>query len=309
MKILFFGRGAVGTQYAWALEKAGHNVEFYVREGRAAQYGSHVNLEILDARRSKKNRLVKEKWPIVLHENISADHDYDLIFVSANAEQIPSIVQYLTPRIGKATVLFIGNFWADLQKSAQPLPENQVIWGFPGCGGGAEENTIYGGLYKTVYLGASESTPSKRELALQKLFMDAGFSVTLHSDFQSWLRNHFISNVAMEIEVLKSGSFASVASSQEALTGMIRNTREMIPVLKATSTKLDTITKAMSIIPPKMFGFLMKNFVFSPQSMPYALMQHNHYKVGAAVKEVILEARKYGIKAPRLYAVESLIER
>jgi hypothetical protein len=26
MKILFFGRGVVGTQYAWAFENAGHTV-------------------------------------------------------------------------------------------------------------------------------------------------------------------------------------------------------------------------------------------------------------------------------------------
>lgn len=31
MKILIFGRGVIATQYAWALEKVGHTVEFYVR--------------------------------------------------------------------------------------------------------------------------------------------------------------------------------------------------------------------------------------------------------------------------------------
>jgi 2-dehydropantoate 2-reductase len=48
MKILFFGRGVIGTQYAWAFGKAGHTVEFYVREGRKTQYGSYVNLEQWD---------------------------------------------------------------------------------------------------------------------------------------------------------------------------------------------------------------------------------------------------------------------
>ena len=41
--------------------------------------------------------------------------------------------------------------------------------------------------------------------------------------------------------------------------------------------------------------------------MSYALVAHNHFKVGYAVQEVITDARKYGIKAPRLYDVESLI--
>jgi 2-dehydropantoate 2-reductase len=45
MKILIFGRGVIGTLYGWALEKAGHSVEFYVRPGRAAEYGSVLPLK------------------------------------------------------------------------------------------------------------------------------------------------------------------------------------------------------------------------------------------------------------------------
>ncbi|MDR1643445.1 MAG: ketopantoate reductase family protein [Clostridiales bacterium] len=307
MKILFFGRGAIGTQYAWALEKAGHTVEFYVREGRKAQYGSHVNLEILDARRGKKDRLVKEKWPIVIHEDIPSNHNYDLIFVSVNPEQITSSVEYLAPRIGNASVLFIGNFWRDIKQAAHPIPLNQVVWGFPGCGGGCEGNTIYGGLYKTINFGLFESEPSARDIEIHKLFADAGFKVALHRDFQSWLMNHFVSNAAMEMEVLKSGSFEKVSMSKEALAGVNSNTKEMIPILKAKGVRLDTLTKAMGVLPPRAVGSLMKNLVFSPNSMPFALMKHNHYKVGAAVQEIISEARKYNIQAPRLFEAERLI--
>jgi 2-dehydropantoate 2-reductase len=306
MKILFFGRGVVGTQYAWAFEKAGHTVEFYVREDRKAQYGSHVNLEILDARRSKKDRRITEKWSILTHESIQENHDYDLIIVSVNAEQVPDAVKYLAPRVGNASVLIIGNFWQDIRKAAHPIPFGQVVWGFPGCGGGFEGNTLYGGLYKTVYFGTFESEPTKRESAIHKLFTDAGFKAAIHKDFQSWLRNHFVSNVAMEIEVLKSGSFESAISSREALVGIACNMKEMLSVLKATDTKLDPSTRLMSFLPPEIVGFLMSK-VFSPKSMPYALVKHNHYKVGSAVQEIISEARKHGVKAPRLYAVESLI--
>ena len=307
MKILFFGRGAIGTQYAWAFEKAGHTVEFYVREGRKEQYGSYVNLELLDARRIKKDRLVKEKWSIVTHENIKENHDYDLIFVSVNPEQVSSAVKYLAPRVGNATVLFICNFWQDIQKSVHPIPLSQVVWGFPGCGGGFEGNTLYGGLYKTVHFGIFESEPSKRDLENHKLFTGIGFKVVVHKDFQSWLRNHYALNAAMEVEVLKSGSFKRVSSSHEALIGIGRNMKEMIPVLKAKGSKPDFMTKVVGNLPPRVVGFLMSNVVYSPKSMPYALQAHNHYKVGYAVQEVISEARTHGIKAPRLYDVESLI--
>lgn len=57
----------------------------------------------------------------------------------------------------------------------------------------------------------------------------------------------------------------------------------------------------------KWLVFFLSKLVFSPESMSYALVEHNHYKVGYAVNEVIAEARKQGISAPRLYAVERII--
>jgi ketopantoate reductase len=38
MKILMFGQGVISVLYGWALEKAGHTVEFYVRPDRPVQY-------------------------------------------------------------------------------------------------------------------------------------------------------------------------------------------------------------------------------------------------------------------------------
>lgn len=307
MKILFLGRGVIGTQYAWAFENAGHTVEFYVREGRKAQYGSHVNLELWDTRRSKKDRLVIEKWPIVTHEEINENHDYDLIFMSVNPEQVSSVVKYLAPRVGNATVLFFNNFWQDPQSAVQPIPLSQVVFGFPGAGGGFEGNKLYGGLYKTVQFGTFESEPTNRDLEVRSLFVGAGFKIRVQKDVQSWLWNHFALNAAMEVEVLKSGSFEKVISSHEALVGIGRNMKDILPVLKAKGSNLDVITKVVSNLPPRAVGFLMHNVVFSPKSMPYALVAHNHYKVGYAVQEIISEARKRGIKVPRLYEVEKLI--
>lgn len=67
------------------------------------------------------------------------------------------------------------------------------------------------------------------------------------------------------------------------------------------------MTIVLSSLPPKAVGFIMAHVVFSPDSMAYALMVHNHFKVGYAVQEIITAARKYGVKVPRLYEVENLI--
>lgn len=306
MKILFFGRGVIGTQYAWAFENAGHTVEFYVRKGRKEQYSSHVNLEIWDTRRSKKYRIVKEKWPIVTHEEIKENHDYDLIFLSVNPEQVSSAITFLAPRVGNATVLFFCNFWQDPQLAVHPIPLDQIVWGFPGGGGGFEGNTLYGGVYKTVQFLKFQSEPSKRDLEVRKLFTDAGFKVAVHKDAQSWLWNHYAFNVAMEIEVLKSGSFEKVVNSRSALDGIGSNIKEIIQVLKAKGSKIGIMTRMFGALPPRAVGLIMSS-VMSPSGISYALVKHNHFQVGYAVREVIADARRYGINATRLYAVEGLI--
>ena len=70
MKILIFGRGVISTQYAWAFEKAGHQVEFYVRPGRKNELGETVSLNLLDARKKMRGVTVKENWKISMIEDL-----------------------------------------------------------------------------------------------------------------------------------------------------------------------------------------------------------------------------------------------
>jgi 2-dehydropantoate 2-reductase len=91
----------IGTLYAWALEKAGHSVEFYVRPGRAAEYGSVLPLKLYDARTKLKGELVEENWAIRMREDLPADHDYELILVSVQHYHFEDVSAFLGPRVGE----------------------------------------------------------------------------------------------------------------------------------------------------------------------------------------------------------------
>ena len=137
MKILMFGRGVISTLYGWALDKAGNDVDFYVRPGRAVDFGQSVDLDIRDGRKkSLKGAPVTGPWPIKLREDLEADHDYDLIIVSVNHDQLETVVDYLSTRVGRATVLIFNNIWAEPAAAIRSLPRDHVVWGFPGGGGG-----------------------------------------------------------------------------------------------------------------------------------------------------------------------------
>ncbi|MCO5387543.1 MAG: hypothetical protein NHB14_19220 [Desulfosporosinus sp.] len=66
------------------MEKTGNEIEFYVRPGKAAQYGPYVDLDMFDGRKKDKGGKIIEKWAIKMREEVSPEHDFDLIIVSVN---------------------------------------------------------------------------------------------------------------------------------------------------------------------------------------------------------------------------------
>src|SRR3954464_2887013 len=88
MKILLFGRGAIATISGWTLEQAGHDVEFYVRPGRAAVYGAAITLDLIVMRHRVWGQRVVQQWPVRYREELEPDHDFDLILLSVSHHRL-----------------------------------------------------------------------------------------------------------------------------------------------------------------------------------------------------------------------------
>lgn len=298
MRILFFGRGVISTQYAWAFEKAGHTVEFYVRKGRKESFGSHITLEMWDARRGKQ--LIQESWKVKLHEEVSPN--YDLIIASVNTKQLPEAAQLLSTTAGNTPILIFNNIWQDLKSSILPLSMNNVVFGFPGAGGGIEDNKLRGGFLKMIFLEKPRVGTEQINNKFKELFESAHFKINWIKDMQSWLWNHFAMNAAMETEVLKRGSFPALMNHRESFANVGKNMREMAPVLKARGAKMDAITLLLTKIPSALLGTLFNKVIFAKGSLPRLFIEYNNSKAGFAVQEVVREAKKLGIPSPRLTA-------
>ena len=113
MKIQMFGRGVIASVYGWALERAGHDVEFDVRPGRGATYGDSIDLDLLDARRRVWGQRIVQSWPMCSREALTPDHDFDLIVLSVPHHRLTEAAAFLTSRVGKARVLVFSNIWSE----------------------------------------------------------------------------------------------------------------------------------------------------------------------------------------------------
>jgi 2-dehydropantoate 2-reductase len=180
VKILMFGRGVIATIYGWALRQAGHDVEFYVRPGRAETYGDAVDLDLFDMRRRVWGQRVAEKWPVRYREALEPDHDFDLIVLSVPHHRLAGATAFLAPCVGQATVLIFGNLWTEPLAAIGTLPADQIAWGFPQAGGGfGADGVLHGALLPSVIFGTLDRPPTNRERAVRQAFREARLRIGL----------------------------------------------------------------------------------------------------------------------------------
>lgn len=230
--------------------------------------------------------------------------------MSVNSHQIRDVVSYLAPRVGNATVLFFNNFWVDPIDAIFPIPLNQVVWGFPGAGGGFDKDgTLKGGFMKSVFFGTFGTALSERDIKIRKLFVNTGFKISEQKDFRSWLWNHYALNAAMESAMIKVGGFKEMFDSPESLASIGVNIREMITLLKVRGSKIDISTRIFANTPSRVLGFVLKNIVFKEGSLINKMMIDNTSKIGYSYRDVLLEARKLNVSMPNLEATKHFFDK
>ncbi|TDD60270.1 ketopantoate reductase [Kribbella antibiotica] len=310
MKVLMFGRGVIATIYGWTLAQAGHDVEFYVRPGRAATYGDTISLDLLDTRHKIRGERILETWPVRYREDLEPDHDFDLIVLSVAHYQLPEATTFLAPRVGNATVLVFGNIWADPLTAIGDLPIDQIAWGFPQAGGGfGPDDTLRGALLRSVIFGTIDRPLTNRELAVRRTFREAGLRINEKTNLRGWLWIHFVSDTGLFAQAVRIGSLADLAGSPKELRQAILTARELLPLLEArgvdlrehranllqfrlpawlTSSLLAALTKHIALI----------RMSFEAHSDPHAQEPRE------VCRDTLTEARRLGIPTPHLEAAE-----
>lgn len=307
MRILMIGRGVIATLYGVALQAAGNDVEFYVRPGRAVEYGSEVQTDIVDARSAALGRRIRRTYPIRLCESIGQDEGFDLIILSVAHHRLMAAAADLAPRIGNATVLVFGNVWEEPLAAVSPLPADQVVFGFPQAGGGFDGNGIlHGALFRTVSLDAENGRPSSRKSALQAAFHQAGFTVREQSDMRGWLWLHFIFDAGMHAQGIRFGGLAGLIGNRQGFRDGLRIIRELLPML--TARGVDIGRHRSTVLPYQFPALSAAAMAWATARFPIAqasLAAHtdpNASESRAVLRDTIGAARRLGVPTPRLDA-------
>lgn len=305
MRILMFGRGVIATIYGQVLQAAGHDVEFYVRPGRAAEYGDEVQMDVIDARRRLLGQRIHESFRTSLRESVGPGDGFDLIVLSVGHHRLAEAAAFLAPRIGEATVLVFGNIWEEPIAAVAPLAADQVVFGFPMAGGGfGDDGVLHGGLLRSVIIGTAAASPSRREMEVQAVFRQAGLAVREEKDMRGWLLVHFVSDAGMFAQAVRSGSLAKMVGDRRAFRDAFLTSRELLPLLEARGVNLRQHRGVL--LQYRLPGLVAAITAWATTRIPIlraSLAAHTDpdaTEPRAVLEDTLREARRLDIHAPRL---------
>lgn len=310
MKILMFGRGVIASAYGWALAHAGHEVDFYVRPGRAAVYGDSIDLDLLALHRRPWGERIVESWPVRYQEELAPDAGYDLIVVSVSHHRLAEAASFLAPRIGGATVLIFSNLWAEPLDAVAPLPAERLAWGFPGGGGGfGNDGVLHATLSPAVVFGTLGQPPTPREQAVRRVFRSAGFAISEQKDIRGWLWIHFAFNAGMHSQGVRLGSLSKLVGAPRDLRDALLAARELLPVVQKRGIDLRRHRTAVLPfrVPAGMAAGLMSWLITHVKAARMSL-ENQTDQTAAEPREIcrdaLADARRFGVPVPRLEAAE-----
>jgi len=305
MKILMFGRGVIATVYGQVLQEGGHQVEFLVRPGRAAEYGDEVRTDVMDARRSPLGRRVRGSVATRLREDLGSADGFDLVVLSVGHHRLEEAAAYLAPRIGDATVLVFGNVWGEPLAATAPLPGDQVVFGFPQAGGGfGPDGVLHGALFRSIVLEASGRAAGRRGQLVRAAFRQAGIGAREEEDMRGWLLLHFATDAGMFSRARAAGGLARMVGDPRALRDAFLASRELLPVLEARG--VDLRRHVAATLPWRLPGLTAWMLAAATVLVPIARVSlAAHTDPDAAEHRAVLEdarstARQLGIPTPRL---------
>lgn len=98
----------IGTTYAYAFQKAGHQVEHVLRDSKKNNVPKELLVDLLDGRYHSKGENKHDTYEVHVAE---ADSEYDFIFLSVRHGFVKEAVETLRKNNIKGTLVFFCNFW------------------------------------------------------------------------------------------------------------------------------------------------------------------------------------------------------
>ena len=309
MRIAILGLGVIGTIYAYAFQKAGHQVDHVLRESKKSTAPNVLTVDLLDGRHVSKGENKQDTYAVHVAE---AHAEYDFIFISVRHGFVKEAVETLRENQIKGTLVFFCNFWNTREEVEKWAGEYDYILAFPTAGGHMNKDHLDGVLFDHLMLEGEQKAQISNYVDLAALLASADLKWEVPHDMVEWIWIHMAINAGVTSTAARSGNLENpeelalnLMNSSSELSLAIKAIREALKVVEARGVNLK-LYKAELLpykIPTWIAGKAMK-VMFAKNELTRKIMTlHNDKQdIFYCCKSVYKTGQELGVEMPILKA-------
>ena len=231
MKILVIGLGTIGSIYGYVFQKAGHEVEHYLRKDSPKVAVKQLQVDLLDGRAEKDGIQSCDVYQV----KHCSSKTYDFIFVSIPSGGLTSVIDSLAADGISGTLILACGIWEDRAYVDKLVKGYSYILGYPVAGGNIRDNRLICCLFDHFMLERKEKAAISNYEKLAKLFADCQIQLEQPYDMLEWIWLHMGINAGVISVMGKSGDVKDTAAAAEQLMDSIQYLKEAVKTIRETS--------------------------------------------------------------------------
>ncbi len=308
MKIGILGLGVIGTTYAYAFQKAGHEIYHIVRENRRASAPSDISVHILDGRYDPKGEEKDDNYHVTIARPGEA---YDFILISVASGKLADALKTITDNDLNGTLILFCNLWDERKDIEAVLEDRPYIMGFPTAGGHMENGYLNCVLFDHIMLeGRNKSSiPNYDDLIM--LLDSADIKQEIPYDMVEWIWIHMAINAGVTSTAAREGNLddpnrlaRELMADSKALSMAVKCIRETLRTVSARGVDLKKYKDELMPyrIPAGIAGFAMKRLFAGNELTSRIMTLHNDINdILYGCMCVYNEGKKRDLELPMFY--------
>ena len=308
MRIAILGSGVIGTTYAYAFQKAGHETFHILREEKIAAAPAKITVHLLDGRYNPKGEEKDDEYRVSLADT---GDTFDFIIISVAGGKLSDAIKTIKSRDIKGPLILFCNFWNERKQVEEILGDSEYVTAFPTAGGHIQDGKLNCVLFDHIMLESGSKARISDYAALVSLLNSADIKQEIPHDMFEWIWIHMAINAGVTSTAAREGVIddpnrlaRELMGDSKALTIAVRAIRETVKVVEARGADLRLYKNELLPyrIPTGIAGIAMKKLFAGNELTSRIMTLHNDVNdIMYGCKCVYDEGKKRGLELPLFY--------
>ena len=260
MNILIVGLGVIGTIYGYLFQKAGHNVEHYIRKASSKYDIEELNVEMLDGRVDQKGIESSDKYII----KKAVRTEYDFIFVAVPSGKISEVLDELKRKNISGTIIFACGIWENRLYIDEITKEWKYILGYPVAGGNIKDQNLNCCVFDHFMLEKKEKADIPNYEELENVFDSCNIKLEQPYDMIEWIWLHMAINAGVVSVAGSYGDINDVSASAENLMDSTKKLSEAVKSIRETSKIIESRGVNLKEYDNELVAYKLPTFISAP---------------------------------------------